>query len=386
MFIFSIGCKLISKTWVFVIIYTLCFLPVNGANNGPGGKSGAQESHSQHSVKVGERLFHGLIQTGDQTIDCASCHYTNQIDTLNWNPSALAIAKTTKDLDSTEFANRLFNNMTQAGMTAHENVQLTGEQVKNIRAYLDHIRETGLREEKPVVTELLIFIGLVLVILLLIADMAFFKVIKTNAIHFLLITAAGVGIVKILYTEAVALDRMQGYEPQQPIKFSHKVHAGDNQIDCMYCHTSASHSKSAGLPGASLCMNCHEVIMEGPKAGDFEINKITRALEDSMPIEWVRIHQLPDHAFFSHAQHVEVGGLDCQECHGPVEEMHVMRQHAELSMGWCLDCHRTMNVDMIENDYYQKTFEEYHQDLVEGRIDSVTVADIGGTDCMKCHY
>ena len=109
-------------------------------------------------------------------------------------------------------------------------------------------------------------------------------------------------------------------------------------------------------------------------------------MEDSVALRWIRIHQLPDHVVFSHAQHVGVAGLDCQKCHGPVEEMDVMRQHAKLSMGWCLDCHRSMDVNMLENDYYKKTFEEYHRELVEGKIDSVTVADIGGTDCMKCHY
>jgi hypothetical protein len=81
-----------------------------------------------------------------------------------------------------------------------------------------------------------------------------------------------------------------------------------------------------------------------------------------------------------------VADLDCQSCHGPVEEMHVVKQHADLSMGWCLDCHRTRKVDMMENSYYKKHFEELHRKIVEGKIDSVTVDQIGGTDCMKCHY
>jgi hypothetical protein len=289
-------------------------------------------------------------------------------------------------MDSASFANELYNNFSMAGMSAHEDIDLTHEQVTHIRTYLNHVSQTGLKPEKPIVTELLIFIGLILLIIVLLADLAIFKKVKIKAIHFILMTGAGIGIISILYKEAVAIDRMPGYEPLQPIKFSHKIHAGDNQTDCMYCHHTAEHSKSAGIPGPGLCINCHEVVMEGTNSGDFEINKIKQALNDTVPIKWIRIHQLPDHVFFSHAQHTNVGGLDCQTCHGPVEDMHVLRQHTDLSMGWCLDCHRTRKVNMAENSYYHKTFKEFHRDLKNGKIDSVLVSDIGGTDCMKCHY
>jgi hypothetical protein len=346
----------------------------------------SNEARSEIDLKVGRRLFHGLIETGDHTVDCGSCHYINRIDTLNWNPSALAIAKSTANMDSAAFASTLYTPITQRGMEAHENIDLTGEQMARIRLYLDHIKQTGLQEEKPVVTELLTFIGLILLVLLAVGDLIFFKKIGNTFVHLLVIIGAVVGIVNILYIEAVAIDRMQGYEPLQPVKFSHKVHARENQIDCQYCHNTAEHSKSAGIPGPGLCINCHEVVMEGTRSGAFEINKITRALADSVPIQWIRVHQLPDHVFFSHQQHVKVGDLDCQTCHGPVEEMHVVKQHADLSMGWCLDCHRTRKVDMMENSYYKRHFEELHRKIVEGKIDSVTVDQIGGTNCMKCHY
>jgi hypothetical protein len=345
-----------------------------------------EEIHNQHALEVGKRLFHGLIKTGEKTVDCGSCHYTNKIDTLNWNPSALAIAKSTDGMDSSAFASTLFSPITEAGMKAHEGIDLTGKQMEQIRIYLDHIKEVGLKEEKPVVTELLTFIGLILLLLLTVADLAFFKKIKKTAVHFLLMTGSAIGIVMILYTEAVAIDRMPGYEPLQPIKFSHKVHAKDNQIDCQYCHNTAEHSKSAGIPGPGLCINCHEVVMEGTNSGEFEINKIKQALKDSVPIRWVRVHQLPDHVFFSHEQHVKVGELDCQECHGHVEDMHVLKQHTDLSMGWCLECHRTRKVNMMENSYYKNHFEEFHKQIMEGKMDSVTVDQIGGIDCMKCHY
>ena len=118
----------------------------------------------------------------------------------------------------------------------------------------------------------------------------------------------------------------------------------------------------------------------------FEINKIVAAYEETkMAIEWIRIHNLPDHVFFSHAQHVGVGKLECEECHGEVDEMDVVYQYSDLSMGWCLDCHRTRKVQFIENDYYQ-IFKEYHEKISSGIIDSVLVEQIGGTQCQKCHY
>lgn len=376
----------VFKAWIIFLIIGFSIQGLNAATPDTTSKQKGHEDHNQHALEVGKRLFHGLIETEGKTLDCGSCHYTNKIDTLNWNPSALAIAKSTEEMDSAAFANTLFTPFSQAGMKAHEGIELSGKQMDQIRVYLDHINQTGLKEEKPVVTELATFIGLILLLLLTFADLLFFKKIKKPAVHFLLLTGAGIGIVMILYTEAVAIDRMPGYEPLQPIKFSHKVHATDNQIDCQYCHNTAEHSKSAGIPGPGLCINCHEVVMEGTNSGEFEINKVREALNDSIPIKWVRVHQLPDHVFFSHEQHVKVAELDCQACHGPVEDMHVVEQHTDLSMGWCLDCHRTRKVNIMENSYYKNHFQEFHREIMEGKIDSVTVDQVGGTDCMKCHY
>jgi hypothetical protein len=139
------------------------------------------------------------------------------------------------------------------------------------------------------------------------------------------------------------------------------------------------------LPSANVCINCHIIVREGTNSGKFEIDKIHHAFDNNIPIEWVRVHNLPDHVFFSHAQHVGAGKLDCKECHGPVEEMNVLTQHSDLSMGWCLDCHKTKKVQFVENGYY-KTYKEFHEQIKSGKMDSVTVEQIGGTDCMKCHY
>jgi hypothetical protein len=175
------------------------------------------------------------------------------------------------------------------------------------------------------------------------------------------------------------------------------VHAGVNKIDCRYCHVGVERGKQATIPSINVCMNCHKTIRNGQITGSREIAKIYRAagfdtvaqaydVAKSHPVEWVRVHNLPDHVFFSHQQHVKVGGIQCQTCHGAVEEMDVLKQHAPLSMGWCLTCHRTTNIQFTSNDYYDNVFEDYHRELKEKHIQGVTVEMIGGTECQKCHY
>lgn len=165
----------------------------------------------------------------------------------------------------------------------------------------------------------------------------------------------------------------QGYQPDQPIWFSHAIHAGTYEIDCQYCHSGASKGKNAWIPSVNVCMNCHKAVKEGSISGDKEISKIYAAFNNDVPIEWVRIHNLPDLAYFNHQQHVVAGGLECQQCHGPVEEMDVVYQWAPLSMGWCVNCHRETEV---RSELYEAI----------GRDDVHTVEDIGGLDCARCHY
>lgn len=185
----------------------------------------------------------------------------------------------------------------------------------------------------------------------------------------------------------------QGYAPEQPIKFSHKIHAGQNGIDCQYCHSGASKGKTSGIPSANVCMNCHKYIQQGTVTGKTEIDKIYKALDynpetgkygnNPTPIQWVRIHNLPDLAYFNHSQHVKVGKIACQQCHGQVQEMDVVQQYAPLTMGWCINCHRTTEVKMEGNDYYN----ELHAKLAEKyKGKKITVDKIGGLDCSKCHY
>jgi mono/diheme cytochrome c family protein len=253
-------------------------------------------------------------------------------------------------------------------------------------------------------------------------------------------------------TKAINLGRQQGYAPDQPINFSHAIHAGENQIDCQYCHDGARRSKHAVIPATNTCMNCHSAIKNGSNFGTAELTKIyvssgydpstnkyiedydklseseieaiyTKWISESYladkglttldkkgeklveeqwsdimssltngqkkslqgPIEWIRIHNLPDHVYFNHAQHVTVGGVECQTCHGKVEEMSVVQQYAPLSMGWCINCHRQTQVNFEGNDYY-KSYELYHEQLAKGEKSKITVEDIGGLECQKCHY
>ncbi|AQG82075.1 cytochrome C [Spirosoma montaniterrae] len=177
---------------------------------------------------------------------------------------------------------------------------------------------------------------------------------------------------------AFSIGIQQGYAPKQPIAYSHKLHAGQYKIDCNYCHTGVNKGKSAHIPAANVCMNCHGVIKkESP-----EIQKIYAAIEQNRPIEWVRVHNLPDLAYFNHAQHVNVGNVQCQTCHGEIEKMEVVQQRSSLTMGWCIDCHRKTEVNTKDNAYYDKLVALHRKESKE----PLKVANIGGLECSKCHY
>lgn len=213
---------------------------------------------------------------------------------------------------------------------------------------------------------------------------------------------------------AIGLGRSKDYQPEQPIYFSHKVHAGVNQINCMYCHSGAWESKHAGIPSINVCMNCHQNIAtytgdalvheDGSSIdGTGEIKKLYKAAgftpapgavwdpSKGTAIEWVKIHNLPDHVYFNHSQHTRAGKVQCQTCHGEITAMDEVKQFSDLSMGWCINCHRTSKVDFPDstgkngNQFYS-IYAKFHEDLKHGRKDSITVQDIGGTECQKCHY
>ncbi|WP_461639867.1 cytochrome c3 family protein [Labilibaculum euxinus] len=338
------------------------------------------------SEKRGERLFKGLTRIKTDVTSCVSCHNIEYIDTLNWNPSALDIAGTFADKSIAEFKSVLMSPLGKKMEASHVGYTYSDEELGYIKSYLIQLKEDTLHEAKPKVNNLIVFFFLGAILTMALIDLFFTKKIKYKFIPILIFVLAFGYQINMLADGAMALGRKQNYQPAQPIKFSHKIHAAGNKIDCRYCHTTADESKSAGIPHVNLCMNCHIIVREGPNSGKFEINKIIKAIENNTSVEWVRIHQLPDHVFFSHAQHANVGKRECQECHGPVEEMDVIKQVEDLSMGWCLDCHDKTAVDFQANGYYSNGFKKLHEDLAAGVIDSVRVTDIGGRECARCHY
>lgn len=211
----------------------------------------------------------------------------------------------------------------------------------------------------------------------------------------------------------ININRQIDYEPTQPIFYSHKVHAGINQISCLYCHGNAWDSKTAAIPSTNVCMNCHKTIQKyngeplfdsrgNQVDGTAEIQKMYKfaGFDPSNPdawdptkaqaIPWVKIHNLPDHVYFNHSQHVRVGNVQCQTCHGEITAMDEVKQFSELSMGWCVNCHRqtkvNFNVDSTSGNKFYSIYEKFHNDIKSGKMDSVTVKDIGGLECQKCHY
>lgn len=216
-------------------------------------------------------------------------------------------------------------------------------------------------------------------------------------------------------TKGADLGRQKNYMPKQPIFYSHKVHAGVNQINCLYCHSGAEKSRHALIPSSNVCMNCHKQVSEYTGADthplvDLEGNKIdgTKEIQKlytyagwdpvkkdynkdasgnilSTPIPWVKIHNLPDHVYFNHSLHVVSGKLACQRCHGGIQDMDEVYQFADLSMGWCINCHRNTSVQFADNNYYS-IFQKYHDEIKEGKRTDVKVSDIGGLECQKCHY
>ncbi len=216
----------------------------------------------------------------------------------------------------------------------------------------------------------------------------FADLIKSNSFIGMVVFIVTIVVLKTLIDGAFTIGVQQGYQPTQPIAFSHKLHAGQYEIDCQYCHTGVRKSKSANIPSPNICMNCHSQV----KTESEEIQKIYAAIDydpdtktygnDTKPIEWIRVHNLPDLAYFNHSQHVAVAELECETCHGPIKEMEVVYQFSNLTMGWCINCHRETDLNTEGNDYYDKLV-KLHSEQSKG---AMKVEDNGGLECAKCHY
>jgi mono/diheme cytochrome c family protein len=214
------------------------------------------------------------------------------------------------------------------------------------------------------------------------------SVTRSNGFIFIVLFVVGSLGFKAVINGLYSIGIQQGYAPKQPIAFSHKLHAGAYEIDCKYCHTGVMKGKSATIPSVNICMNCHRAV----KTESALIQKIWAAADwnaetltfgpNQKPIEWVRIHNLPDLAYFNHAQHVNVAGVECQTCHGPIQEMDVVKQYSLLTMGWCIDCHRKTDINTKDNAYYDKLVELHN---ASSKL-PLKVEDNGGLECAKCHY
>ncbi|WP_185871697.1 c-type cytochrome [Blattabacterium cuenoti] len=218
------------------------------------------------------------------------------------------------------------------------------------------------------------------------------------------------GIYEIWYF-LMKIDVNKGYKPIQPIYFSHKIHSEINKIDCQYCHSSAKYSKISGIPSVNVCMNCHITIHEyngdylekGKSRHEYnqEIQKIYQAVgwnpetrkysRKTQPIQWVRIHNMPDFVYFDHSQHIITGektikklkkvSTVCNACHGEVQKMDTIEMSNDFTMEWCISCHKNVEIDN-SNRYYK----EYFPKKNTNNKNKITLDMIGGTECAKCHY
>jgi len=381
--------------------------------------------------------------------NCASCHKLNRNLVgpalkgvsakyekewlYSWIKNSAALIKSGDDQ-----AVAIYEEYNKVAMNAFP--QLSNEDIDNILAYTDYVPEpvvaanTGAEAisssndsslTNDIVLVLLTIVLLVLITTLFLVTKTLRNIAEKNGIKFEEETSKFsiwkafiknqflifVSVILLLLSSAyfaygymmqIGVD--QGYMPIQPIHYSHKIHAGENQIECQYCHSSARISKHSGIPSLNVCMNCHENIadyngeedLEKGYTKDFytnEIKKLYKAVGwdeetqsytgDTEPVKWVRIHNLPDFVYFNHAQHVSVAGIDCQKCHGPVEEMEILYQYSPLTMGWCINCHRDSNIKVKDNEYYTKIHEELSKKY---GVEELSIAQMGGLECGKCHY
>ena len=293
------------KLLLFIILLTGLITPVFAAiTQAEDSVLTMQRNFTAEDLIRGERLFYGLVYQKNKTINCASCHNTVESDTLNWNPDALEISLKYKEKSPADLSRVLLKPAGTKMVQVHKDFQLTSEDIVLLKAYMDEFTEIGLKKGKPVITNLLLFIIASILFLFSAGDLIIRKIFKKPWINLLIITITGSFITYTFVITGIAIGRSKDYSPDQPVKFSHEVHAGQNGTDCIYCHSSATYSKSAGIPSVNVCMNCHLLVRNGTRSGTSEISKVIAAYDSIKPIEWIKVYNLPDHVFFSHAQHV----------------------------------------------------------------------------------
>lgn len=340
---------------------------------------------TDEEINKGKELFEGKRSFTNKVPACVTCHNTFKIDTLNWNPSAVDVARVYSVGNNNDMTNIIINPVSDKMKSVLKNHKLTDDESFYLTAFLQNIVKTGLKEPREIPKNLIIFIVACLIMFSSIFDLIYTKYVKQRWVNITALLITAVFISNTLFVSAKNIGLSKNYSPMQPIKFSHKIHVKQNEIQCVFCHNSPEFSRESGIPSTNICMICHNKIKSGTMSGQFEINKIKKSFKNKKPIEWVKIHNLPDHVFFSHAQHVSVGKIDCKTCHGPIDEMNRTYQYSSLSMGWCIKCHREKEVQFENNKYYSN-HTELHDDLKSGKITKITADKIGANDCQKCHY
>jgi mono/diheme cytochrome c family protein len=402
----------LAKLFASVLLITLSFL------------TSAQEiSKDPAAISAGEAIFNGNCKTCHRVktklIGPALAGVETRVPSIDWiknwvrNPAKVIAS-------GDEYANKIYNEFQKSQMTAFSSY--TDDQIMSILAYVkaeaekpDVVATTAAASgdqsgQAGVPSSYLnaILIGMVIILVLLLTILALIinalkkfldqkslsaedkeivnspytlgSIVQSTGFIFLVVfLVAGISF-KTVIDGLYSIGIQRGYQPKQPIAFSHKIHAGTYEINCKYCHTGVMKNKSANIPSPNICMNCHSQIKVGTNTGETEIAKIYAAIENNKPIEWVRVHNLPDLAYFNHAQHVNVGGIECQTCHGPIQEMDVVKQYSLLTMGWCIDCHRKTDINTKGNAYYDKLLELHNSKK------PMKVEDNGGLECAKCHY
>jgi len=387
-------------------ILAFCTQAVTSANRNQSGNHGRMPTDT---TRKGQDLFFAKSPCLENGKSCAQCHTVNRIDTFNWNPSLYEIGNRIRSMSFTEFRDLLTDPFgSDLLMEAHVSfvymadtvpkgsfVTISSESYRfcfteeELQCLYNYIRTTALGPQ-PQARQKINFRawGVVLLISLMILvtyDLLISKKIRLRRYHWLTMTICLTAIYLLIRRDLLLLGLQAGYSPDQPVKFSHRQHCLDNQIQCLYCHPAAKHAMSAGFPSTGLCMNCHLIIREGSKAGEFELQKLALAVENNKSIRWKRVCSLPAYVAFSHRQHVGIANLDCLGCHVQLDESDRVKQILPLSMNWCLDCHQQNYVKPKQNDYYSATYASLISSRQPHGTDSLSVKELGGWDCMNCH-
>lgn len=339
---------------------------------------------TNRDIKKGKRLFMGKTEFEFGLPACNTCHALEPVDSLFWNPSVTEIVRKYRRGSGLKYEDVLTDPQPEKMKALIKEHPLTKTEIFYLVAYLNDLSKQDYDPQLPRDKKSKAAIIVLILIFLSLIDLLFTKFVRPRIIPTMIFLLGFIFESYVVFGEATSVGLSKGYAPEQPIKFSHKVHAGENQIDCQYCHSTVEYSQTAGIPSASICMNCHNKIKEGSHSGSFELDKLRTSVKENQPIAWIKVDNLPDHVHFSHASHVNIGKIDCATCHGDVKEMDQIEQVNTLSMGWCLNCHRRHEVD-FSNRFYD-SYEVLHNKLDSGDIDTVVVKNIGGEDCQHCHY